>query len=197
MAAALGLSSAGIAAAADTGFYLGGAIGSSQLKSKDSEIDIGGIPYRKNGSDMGYKAFVGYNFTQNIGAEVEYLDLGQQRVKFTPIDRTNDMTLKGFNLSAVGRLPVGNAFELFGKLGLSYIANRSHEYGTSFLAMEGTPSADNSDHKTKVSYGLGVIYNVTKEVGIRGEWQHFDAPAGMHTVSMKSDFFSVGASYSF
>ncbi|WP_218133034.1 outer membrane beta-barrel protein [Paraburkholderia phenazinium] len=185
------------AMAADTGFYMGASVGRSQIHSDDSQITLGpDLPYTKNSGDLGYKLFAGYQAFKYLGIEAEALNLGKQSVKFQTIDRTNDMTMLGFNLSLVGSYDFGN-LQVFAKAGASMLANRSHEYGADFVRMEGTPDADNTDWSVRPSFGLGAAYNFTRHFAIRTEWQHFKAAAGEHTVDMTSNLFTVGAQYKF
>ncbi len=85
--------------------------------------------------------------------------------------------LDGFGANLVGTIPLGNGFELFGKLG--------------FLAWDGTAtvgvaSEDQSD--TDLTYGLGAAYFFNEQVGIQGEWEfvNFDQD------NMDADMLSVG-----
>lgn len=185
------------ALAADTGFYMGASVGRSQIHSDDSQITLGPeLPYTKNSGDLGYKLFAGYQVFQHFGVEAEALSLGKQSVKFQTIDRTNDMTMAGFNLSLVGSYDFGN-LHVFGKVGASMLANRSHEFGADFTRMEGTAEADNTDWSVRPSFGFGAAYNFTKHLAVRTEWQHFKAAAGEHTVDMTSNLFTIGAQYKF
>jgi OOP family OmpA-OmpF porin len=183
--------------AADTGFYFGASVGRSQIGSDNSQITLGpDYPYHKDSGDLGYKFFVGYQAFKYLGIEAEAVNLGKQSVKFQTIDRTNDMSMLGANLSLVGSYDVGPV-QLFAKVGASFLANRSHEYGSGFTAMEGTPDADNTDWSVRPSFGLGAAYNFNKHLAARVEWQHLKAAAGEHTVDMTSNLFTLGAQYKF
>lgn len=185
------------AMASDNGFYMGASVGRSQIHSDDSQITLGAdLPYTKNSGDLGYKFFAGYQVFRHFGVEAEALNLGKQSVRFQTIDRTNDMTMLGFNLSLVGSYDFGN-LQLFAKAGASMLANRSHEYGADFVRMEGTPDADNTDWSVRPSFGLGATYNFNRHLAVRTEWQHFKAAAGEHTVDLTSNLFTVGAQYKF
>lgn len=49
-------------------------------------------------------AFVGYNFTENLGAELGYLSTGDWDIA------GNDFNSQGATLSVIGRLPLGDIF---------------------------------------------------------------------------------------
>ena len=63
-----------------------------------------------------------------------------------------------------GHLPLGNNFELFGKLGIG-----STKIDAS--ASAGGFSASASDSGSDVLYGFGATYNFTKNLGGRAEWE--------------------------
>lgn len=183
--------------AAETGFYFGASVGRSQINSDNSQITLGPeYPYTKNTGDLGYKFFVGYQAFKYLGIEAEAVNLGKQSVKFQTIERINDMSMVGANLSLVGNYDIGPV-QVFAKVGASFLANRSHEYGAGFTAMEGTADADNTDWSVRPTFGLGAAYNFNKHLAARVEWQRFKAAAGEHTVDMTSNLFSFGAQYKF
>lgn len=197
LAAALCAAISGTARAADTGFYIGAGVGRSQIHSDDSQITLGpNYPYTKDSGDLGYKFFLGYQAFKYLGVEAEFLNLGQQKIRFSTIDRKNDIRILGANLSLVGNYDFGPV-TLFAKIGASFLANRSHEYGAGFQAMENTPQADNTDWSIRPSFGLGAAYNFNKHLAARVEWQHFKAAAGEHTVDMTSNLFTAGLQFKF
>lgn len=62
-------------------------------------------------SDNAYNAFVGYNFTENLGAELSYLSGGDWDVN------GHEFSNQGATLSVIGRLPLGDIFSVFAEGG--------------------------------------------------------------------------------
>jgi len=89
-----------------------------------------------SGTDFAYKLFAGVRYGANLGFEAGYIDLGTAEDGFDYIipaifrangdfirpalDRqiTVETAIDGFQFYAVGFLPLGERFELFGKIGL-------------------------------------------------------------------------------
>jgi len=132
--------------AADDGFYVEGGIGYYQL-------DIGG---GWDAGDTAYKLGAGYNFLKYFGAEVEWIDGG------SPEKYGETIEISGWNFSAIGRWPVTEQFEVFGKLGaLMWDADlRGFVRG--------------SDDGTDFSWGLGVGWNFTDHFTVNAEYQGFE-----------------------
>lgn len=105
-----------------------------------------------------YGAFVGYNFHENFAAEFGYRRLAEYDESFgnTKVGVTADQMA----LSVVGTLPLGNGFNVFGRLGY----NRLEAKGSvgSFSASETTSGG---------LYGVGVGYGFTPTVSGRIEIQ--------------------------
>jgi OOP family OmpA-OmpF porin len=103
------------AVAADTGFYAG-------IKLGSSDKSVGGVSERNSA----FGVFGGYSFNPNVAVEVGYTDLGTAGagiVKFTSLD-----------VSAVGTFPINQQFSVYGKLGLASTKEEA-------LGLSGTRSA--------------------------------------------------------
>jgi outer membrane protein OmpA-like peptidoglycan-associated protein len=159
-------------AADDSGFYVGAGLGNFAL---DSDTIYNGKDF--DGSDIGYKVFGGYQFMRYLAVELEYLDGGEPDDNFRD-DRFPDERLKvsagvtGFVGSAVGILPIGERFDVFGKLG--------------FIYWDGDGSGkirDADGTLAKISYGndgtdfawaVGGTWHITHNLGLRAEYQGFE-----------------------
>src|SRR3954447_14033841 len=88
------LAIAGTASAADNGFYLGAAVG-------QSNVDIDSAAVHVDGADTGFKAIAGFRPLDSFGVEVNYVDFGKVS--------ENGATAEADALSAyaVGFLPLG------------------------------------------------------------------------------------------
>jgi outer membrane autotransporter protein len=116
-----------------------------------------------------------------LGAELSYVDLGR-------LDRNGgDVRAKGVNLGLVGRLPLSDQFNVFGKIGVVYGWTRTGS------PLAGVATGNKSD--MNVSYGLGAQYDINRQWALRGDWDAYrlEFSGGRDTVSL----FSVGGVYKF
>jgi opacity protein-like surface antigen len=128
-------------------------------------------------SKLAVQLGAGYQFTPLIGGELAYL-LPKQ------FDAGGAASVKVRDLSA--RLTLGgdvaNGLRVFGKLG---IARATH-------SVNGV-----SDTQTRPSIGLGLIYNLNDNWGVRVDYDHLFS-RGNNSPSWKSnDYLGVGTQYSF
>lgn len=149
--------------------YLGFSLGQSDI---DDEITAGLITSGSvDGKDTAWKIFGGYMFHPNFGVEAAYIDLGEVTYSgefFGSPVTGGKVEVSGFNISALGNYPVSEQFSVFGKIGLFiWDAEASDITG-------GAPFSTKEDG-TDISFGLGVGYNFTRNLGIRAEWERFEA----------------------
>jgi OmpA-OmpF porin, OOP family len=135
--------------------YVGGSLGQAEL-----DLDCEGASCEKK--DTTWRVFGGYQFHRHFSAELGYANLGEARVDFGPGDQFT-AEARAWDISAVGILPVGPV-SLIGRLGL-YRAN------TELRDSASGESAD--DNNSGLLIGLGVQYDVTKNLGVRAEWQQY------------------------
>lgn len=186
--AAVGLSAALVAlpAAAQmnmSAFYAGVGIGHSKAK----DFCGGGGAATCDDKDTAWKVFGGYQFTPNFAAEIGYSKLGKFNATLAGL--TDDAKATAWELSALGAWPVLPRVSLFGRLGL-YRATVKET--TNFA---GDFEHDNNDW----TFGLGLQYDVTRNLGLRGEWQRYRKVGGGDVafgadVGDKSDLDVVGIS---
>ena len=173
-----------VSQASAQGFYIGGSVGQSDMDDGNTTglITSGSV----DGSDTGYKIFGGYEFNKHFGLELAYVDLGKASYSGTffgaPVTGGTVETW-GLNFSAVGTLPLGSNFALFGKVGFFTWESKASD-------VTGGVPFSGKDDGTDVSYGLGASYNFTKNFGIRAEWERFKAVGDI-------DLLSIGVVYKF
>ena len=178
--AAAGLAASSVSMAQgmqDRGWYVGGSFGSTEDNEScpSTSCDL---------KDSGWKAFVGYRMNRNLAFEGTYADLGSFKAGGTflglPANVSVDVT--SFNAAALGILPVGDRFGLFGKAGISFT-----KYDGS--GSVGGFSGGNRDDETELLWGFGGTFNLTRNFAIRAEWERLN----------KSDvtMMSIGAQYHF
>jgi OOP family OmpA-OmpF porin len=151
------------ASSRDSGLpYLkGGYIGGSLGRSKYDLSNNGTGPFGSDDHDTAAKIYGGGMFNQNFGLELGYIHFGE-------IDRAGGSTrAQGLNLSLVGKAPLGDRFDVFGKLGTTYGWTR-----TSTAVASGLPGG--KENGFGVSYGVGGSYYFTPQLAGVLEWESHD-----------------------
>jgi len=115
--------------------------------------------------DIGFKVFGGYQFTRNIAAEIGYGMLFDK----------SDVEVTALEFVAVGMFPIQNQISLIGKLGLANV-----EVDTRF----------GSEDKTELTWGIGVQFDVNRNLGVRALWQRYETDEEL-------DWFAIGAVWRF
>ena len=147
--------------------FVGGSIGHSDIEEEIAAgvIDSGPV----DSKDTGWKVFGGYMFNRNLGLEVAYVDLG--RTTYSGIYEGAPVTggkidVGGFNVGFIGSIPLSERFSLFGKIGLFiWEVEASDTTG----GLPASARADGSD----ISFGVGLSYDFTRQLGLRAEWEMF------------------------
>lgn len=154
-----------------SGFYIGGSLGEAT-----NEVD------EFKGSDTAFKLSGGYSFNEYLAAEVAYVDAGTQEDNIGAVKIENESS--GVIASAVLRLPLGESFALFGKLGYAF-------YDSEATARLGSLSERESDSDEDLAYGVGIEMAVWGGLRLRAEYEAVDVSDG--------DFqlVSAGAVYKF
>ncbi|MEI7431483.1 MAG: outer membrane beta-barrel protein [Betaproteobacteria bacterium] len=173
-------------------FYVAGSVGQSAFDVPKSRLDglltsagYTGINTSIDKNDIAYKAQVGYQLNQYFAIEGGYIDFGKAKYSGTVTGGTvkADIKASGFNIAAVGILPINESFSLFGKLG---VIDAKAEVGSA------------SATKIKPTYGLGATYNVNKQLGIRVEYELFSKLGDANkTGEADVSVLSAGVAYKF
>nr|WP_298716642.1 outer membrane beta-barrel protein [uncultured Steroidobacter sp.] len=94
------------------GPYIGGSIGDSTVRFKDDQTR-----QEFDADDTGFKLTAGYRIIDWVAVELNYTDFGK------PVDRIFGVDLQAdysaVSVSALGMLPLGSNFDLFGRLGVA------------------------------------------------------------------------------
>ena len=167
------LLTSGIAAAgAESGFYLGGSVGSSSMDVSTENVSF-------NGDDTAYKAFVGYNFgwipLVDFAVEGSYLDFGSVS---SPQISNNDVSITGWDLLGLVGFKLGPV-GLFGKAGVI-------EWSSNSDALQSGLDASGNDP----AYGIGLKFTLWS-IGVRAEYELFQTDA------TDIGLASVGATWTF
>ena len=174
LAAAL-LGAAG-SAQADSGFYIGGSVGSALVESKDVDAD-----FDFDGDDFAAKVFAGYNidvFVIDLAVEGGYVDFGNP--SDTVLGSELELDVTGWDLFALAGVELGPV-GVFAKAGMiSWDLDAS---------LDGVRLG--SDSGTDPAYGVGVRFSLWS-AEIRAEYEYFDVDS-TDDLSM----VSVGVAWTF
>jgi OmpA-OmpF porin, OOP family len=147
--------------------YVGGSLGQSKFK-----VDCGGCDTK----DTAFRLFGGYQFNRTIAVELGYTDLGKLG------DSGASVEANAWDLSGVFSWPFANQFAAFGRLGLARVEGKG---------------GGESDTKNALTWGLGVQYDVMRNLGLRGEFQRYKVDAGAGVGDVNIDVLSIGALWRF
>lgn len=165
--------------APETGFYVGGGLG---ISSFSDGCRLGGSC---DDNDTAIKVFGGYQVNKYVAGELGVVDLGS--AQSTAGGATDEFKVKAWELSAVGSLPLAQRFSVFGRLGL-YFARA--EENTNF-------SGDSSHTNNDLTYGVGVRYDFSRNLAVRGELQRYGDVGGGDVRRADIDLLGVSVLWMF
>lgn len=148
------------------GVYIGGSVG----------ISDGADGFD---SDTAFAFTAGYDINSNFAIEASYVDLGEMSDDTTPVWT---ISADGFNFAAVGKLPLTESVEVFGKAGLFVWDATIEEEGYGQLADESG---------TDFSFGFGISAEVMQNLNLVAEFQQFKIEDG------DLNTYTIGAQYKF
>jgi len=203
LAIASALASAGVAAYEGDGWYVGGNYGWTAATIDDGRI-ISSLAARgftvgtieDFDRDNGYKAFVGYQFSPYWAIEGGYVDLGEYgyALTTTPVGTlTGNIELRGVNLDLVGRMPFGERFSLFARIGAIYAEADTRFVGTGAVnVLDPNPTAEEVDYK----FGVGMEYAFNPALSMRIEAERYRVDDAIGNTG-DIDMLSAGLVYRF
>ena len=134
-------------------------------------------------SDFGYQATFGYRFNRYFAAELGLAQFGSLKstaraemnfgTGFVPASVTLSFSAGGPVMSAVGILPIGEKFEVYGRLGYLFCSSE-RELTSRVDGQSGGFGSAKGDSQNPV-YGLGFAWHINQIYSIRGEFQKLDA----------------------
>jgi OOP family OmpA-OmpF porin len=138
-----------------------GAMAQGMMTGFYAGLEIGQAQFADE-DDIAWKVLGGYQFHRNIAAEVAFSQL---------VDK-GGVELNAIEVVAVGLFPVAPQFSVLGKLG--------------FANVDAEPGGD----KTKLTFGFGVQYDFTPQIGLRAQWQRYNTDEEV-------DLFTIGGVWKF
>ena len=163
--------------AADEGFYAGITLGSGK-----PNVTPGAAVVNKT-SNFIYGGVAGYQYNKNLATEVQFTGVG----KATDV-AGNSLKGDALSLSVVGMLPLGDSFELLGKLGVASAKTTA----SGATAYQGAS-------RTGLTYGFGAQYNVSQNLGLRLGYDRYAVATSNAGVKINgnANVMTVGAVYKF
>jgi OOP family OmpA-OmpF porin len=181
-----------------SGMYGGASTGQSRTKLDDARIrsELAIVQPTTNFSaddrDGGYKFFLGYSINPGFAIEAGVFDLGRfnyAAVSPLPATSTGSMRIRGGALDLVGTIPVNDRFSVLGRIGLNHAKN-TFTYGTTDPVGQPAP-ASGYKFETNPKIGLGLQYDLSDTIAMRGEWERFRINNGAGA-RKDFNFYSVG-----
>jgi OOP family OmpA-OmpF porin len=161
----------------DSGWFVGGSVGQSKL---NFSCPTGNSC---DDTDTAFRVFGGYNFNKYFGAELGYADFG--KATFSTAGLSGEAKAAAWDVMAVGTLPIGDKFGVYGKLGW-------YRADTKSTGIVGASSDTNSDF----TMAVGGQFNFNKNLGMRAEWQQYNK-VGNENRHGDVDVISVGVVWAF
>src|SRR5712691_628986 len=172
-------------ARSDTGWYVGGSVGQSKAKVADC-AGFGSCDTKA----AAFGILGGYQISRNFAAELGYHDFG--RVTFSAPGVSGNIKANASELVGLGAYPFANQFSVYGKLG-AY-----HAEAKLSASQAGSGSVSPKDRNTDLTFGFGAVYDVTREAGVRAEWQRYKNVGGDDTLGKHDiDVISIGLIWRF
>lgn len=160
-----------------------GYVGISGGRSKyDLNSGPAGLGFGYDNSDSALKLSTGGYFNKNFGVEFGYINAGK-------VQRLGGETeAQGFNLSLIGRAPLSEQFDLFGKVGTTYGRTKTSGF-------VGTGVRTGKEDGFGLSYGVGARWAFSPQWAAVVEWENhrFKFADGNSDVKLTT----VGLQYSF
>ena len=178
--AALAFAGPALSQQKQSGIYIGGALGQAEQSDQCSGTAPG---ISCDNKDSAWKIFGGFQFNRHFALELGYADLGEATARDGALFATDETA--AFEVVALGMLPIGDRFAIFGKAG--FFAGELERTSNN----PGEPTGTNT--QTDFTFGLGVRFDVTHNIGVRAEWQRYIDLGEITDV----DLISIGVQFRF
>lgn len=181
----------------DSGVYAGGALGIS--RDTGSYSFTGANVTSQDLTNPGAKAYVGYRFARYFGMEIGYARLGATAFEGTDTAGqpfSDRFTHEAVPLSFVGFLPLGDRWELIGRLGAVINSSYNTEKTCFRRTRWGTVSQQNCP-ATPLAWGVGVRYRIGEKLGLRLDYDSYALQDAARSPRAELNFVSLGLDYRF
>lgn len=150
----------------NAGWYLGGGVGQFNAQIDDVD-DVDATVDEWDEDDTAYKLFGGYRLNSFLAFELDYINLGEPSGAVIP-GRNVDASVDGFAPYVVGTIPLGQWFEVYGRLGYFF-------YDATLGVEDGAGGRVEFDEESEdLVYGAGIGANIGERFNVRFEYERFD-----------------------
>jgi len=163
-------------AAADSGPYIGGSIGSATFDDGFDDVNL-------DANSSAYRIVGGFQFGDLFGLEIGYQDFSDldEIVVVGPISSLTRIAAEGWTAGGTLDLPLSDNFSLFGRAGVFFWDVDVSIDGFSI----DVPSDENP------YYGAGARLKVSSNLSLIGDWSRFELN------DVDTDVISIGLQYRF
>jgi len=167
----IGVSTVAVAAD-DGGWYIGIGGGQSSFRDTCSFFESQNMLATCDDESTGWKVFAGRDMSDYFGLELSYADAGEAKI-VAPSTTPGTLNIRPtlLTVSAKLELPLGKRFSILGKAGMTYFRTDNERTGVFRTLSSG-------DDGFEPSVGAGISMKVSKGLGIRAEWEHFNDATG-------------------
>jgi OOP family OmpA-OmpF porin len=161
---------------ADSGFYVGGSVGSSSLSNDFDGFEV-------DTDSTAFRLIAGWEFNDFFSLEGGYHNFGKLEQSFDDGGEPLDISLKadGFTLGGTGSIPLGEKFALFGRAGAFFWDGDAE--------INNVTQARPED--TNLYYGGGAKFAITDRLSLLGDWTRYELE------DTDSDVVSLGFTFRF
>lgn len=207
IAAAILTCNAGVALAQtgdQSGWYVGANLGRSDVKINGDDVNNAfanqGLT-TSSSLDRHHSAYslnLGYQINPYFAVQGDYVDLGKHSLSGTVTAPTadtlgGDLKIRGYDLSAVGILPINTDWAVYGKAG-AFRAKTDLDAGSTGAVAVSSQSHDD----TVPTYGVGASYDFTKNIIGKLEWNRYQHVGDSNVTGRGNvNLVTVGLAYQF
>ena len=171
----------GPALAQNTGWYIGGGIGSTKADFQRGDFATFGTgTLTMDDDDVGGRFFGGYRFAPNLAVEGGLAFLGSYSLRYN--DGGNlaayDYNASALTVALAGNLPVAGGFSLNGRIGLAFTGTeldlrRNDGNANPPFCPDSWWYSDCSSQSTNVYWGVGAQFDFDRRWGIRVDYDNY------------------------
>ena len=163
-------------AAADSGLFIGGSIGSATIDDGFDGVNL-------DADTSAYRIVGGYQVSELFGLEIGYQDFGDidETILAGPITSLTSISAEGWTAGGTLDVPLGDSFSLFGRAGMFFWDADVSIDGFSI----DVPGDEN------LYYGAGARFKVSPNFSLIGDWSRFELD------DVDTDVISIGFQYRF
>jgi len=190
-------------ARAQAHWYIGVTLGASNANISQEVVAVTGATstvFLTDSRDPGFKVFAGYRFNRYFAVEGGYAWLGEFQATTQVTAPTTgalnaDIRVIGLYIDAVGMLPVGDRFAAFAKVG--WLGSETRTFRSTSGTVTSGLNTNASTDQANLSYGLGVQYDLEKNVTLRFVWERYIKVGDVNTGEFNIDLYSGGLLFRF